>query len=121
MTATWAATAPKGPKASLMTPAYVVVSPECVNLMRNSTETSARTAVTRISKNAGTNPKTFMVAGMDMIPAPITLVATLNTAPDTVAGGFSAANLEFGKSGTRAPATGDILAASESTEEKKNK
>lgn len=117
ITQTCAATAPAGPNASLMTPAYVVVSPECVNLIRNSTDTSARRAITRINANAGITPRTFSVAGIDMIPAPIMLVATLNTAPDTVAVSACAA-LDSDKRGMRAPSTGDIPAASEATEEK---
>ncbi|MED6156059.1 hypothetical protein PIB30_011260 [Stylosanthes scabra] len=118
ITPTCAATAPNGPNDSLITPAYVVVSPECVNLIRNSTDISARIAVTNINKNAGTTPSTFNVAGTDIIPAPITLVATLNTAPDTVAGGTSSAtSFAAGKSGTRAPAVGDILTENKLPEE----
>lgn len=35
-----------------------------------------------IRAKAGITPRTFNVAGIDIIPAPIMLVATLNTAPD---------------------------------------
>lgn len=109
MTQIWAASAPTGPNASLITPAYVVVSPECVNLMRKSTDTSARRAMTRIITKAGITPRTFSVAGIDMMPAPIMLVATLKTAPETDAG-FAAALLT-GKRGTWTPSAGDIPAA----------
>jgi len=105
-TAIWAAIAPTGPNDSLITPAYVVVSPARVNLIRNSTEISARNAITRISTKAGITPRTFKVAGRDIMPAPIMLLATLKTAPETVAGGTPP--LESGRRGTRAPATGDI-------------
>lgn len=108
MTQICAAKAPKGPNDSLMTPAYVVVSPECVNLMRKSTETSARTATMRIVAKAGITPRTFRIAGIDMIPAPTMLVATLNTAPETVAG--FCPGLDSGKRGTCTPVAGDISA-----------
>lgn len=107
-TQSWVAAAPKGPKASLMTPEYVVVSPERVNLIKNSTEISASKAITRTKTKAGITPRTFRVAGRDMIPAPITLVATLNTAPETVAG-FKEV-LDPDKRGAFAPITGDIPA-----------
>lgn len=106
MTQTCAANAPPDPNASLMTPAYVVVSPECVNRIRKSTDSSASTATTRIIAKAGTTPRTFMIAGIDMIPAPTMLVATLNTAPGTEAGG--GVPLESPRRGTLTPAAGDM-------------
>ncbi|TQD92773.1 hypothetical protein C1H46_021609 [Malus baccata] len=96
---------PTCPKDSLMTPEYVVDSPECVNLIRNSTETSANKAMITISTKAGITPSTLRVAGMDMILAPIMLVDTLNTAPETdprLTGFLSCS------SGTWASATGNI-------------
>lgn len=99
------ATDPTCPKDSLMTPAYVMDSPECVNLIKNSTETSVKKAMITISRKAGMTPSTLRVAGIDIIPAPIMLVDTLNTAPDTVA---RLTGLFPGSSGTRAPAAGDI-------------
>jgi len=108
MTQTCTANAPGDPNASLMTPEYVVVSPECVKRRRNSTESSASTATTIIMVKAGTTPRTFMIAGIDMIPAPTMLVATLNTAPDTDAGVI--ARLDSPNNGTLTPAAGDMAA-----------
>lgn len=116
MTQTCAANAPADPNASLITPAYVIVSPECVNRIRKSTDSSARTATTRIIANAGTTPRTFMIAGIDMIPAPTMLVATLNTAPGTEAGGVAA--LDSPRRGALTPATGDMPAVKQRGSEK---
>jgi len=55
---------------------------------------------------AGTTPRTFMIAGIDIIPAPTMLVATLNTAPETDAGVI--ALLDSPNSGTLAPTAGDM-------------
>lgn len=74
---------PNRPNDSLITPAYVVDRPECVNLNRNSTDTSTSKAIITMSANAGTTPSTLTVTGIDMIPAPMMLVDTLNTAPGT--------------------------------------
>lgn len=105
---TCTANAPGDPNASLMTPAYVVVLPECVNRNRNSTDSSANRATIRIMARAGNTPSTFMIAGIDMIPAPTMLLATLNTAPGTEAGAAGA--LESPKRGTLTPAAGDMPA-----------
>lgn len=55
--------------------------PELVYLSINSTVTSVTSATNRITTNPGTMPSTFIVAGTDMIPAPIMVVDMLNTAP----------------------------------------
>lgn len=105
MTHTCAAIDPTCPNDSFMTPAYVLDSPECVNLIRNSTETSAKKAMITMSTKAGMTPNTLRVAGMDIIPAPIMLVDTLNTAPDTEP---CLTFLCSGSSGAWTPAAGDI-------------
>jgi hypothetical protein len=56
---------------------------EWVNLIKNSTRTSLNKAITRNSKKARITPRTLSVVGMDMMPVPIMLVDTLNTAPHT--------------------------------------
>lgn len=81
MIQTLAVKAPADPKASFMTPEYVVVSPACVKRMRNSTETSASTATIRNKVKEGKTPRTLRTAGIDMIPEPIMLEAILSTAP----------------------------------------
>lgn len=97
---------PTFPNDSPITPEYVVESPAWVYLIRNSTDISASQAITTIRKNAGTTPNTLIVAGIDIIPAPMMLVETLNTAPDTDA---CFPGLLSGSSGTFTPAAGDIL------------
>jgi hypothetical protein len=89
-----------------MTPAYVVNSPESVYLNKNSTEISTSHAIIIINTKAGITPSTLSVAGIDIIPAPIILVDTLNTAPCTDAR-FSPSFLS-GRSGARIPVAGDI-------------
>lgn len=108
MTQTCRATDPTRPNDSFMSPAYVVASPECVNLIRNSTDMSASHAMTTISTNAGTAPRTLRVAGMDIIPAPIMDVETLKTAPETDAG--LAGDFFSGSSGMCGSASGDMAA-----------
>ncbi|MFS7968896.1 hypothetical protein Hanom_Chr09g00802871 [Helianthus anomalus] len=66
-----------------------------------------------IKRKAGTTPRTLRVAGIDMIPAPIMLVETLNTAPETD-GCLSVADVAgescSGNSGTMlSELTGDIV------------
>ena len=62
-----------------------------MNLSKSSTDKSVMKATSMISATAGIMPRTLRVNGIDMIPAPIMLVDTLNTAPETDAvsiGGF---------------------------------
>nr|GMD57671.1 hypothetical protein Iba_chr11eCG15010 [Ipomoea batatas] len=81
--------------------------PACVNLSRKSTETSTSTATTTVKTNAGITPSTFRVAGMDMIPAPMILVVTLNTARHSTTLLSAGVSLLW-SSGASAPITGDI-------------
>jgi len=106
MTKTLAVNPPTDPKASLITLAYVVFTPASVKRMRKSTETSASTATIIIKAMAGNTPRTFRIAGIDMIPEPIMLVATLSTAPGMVPG--TGANFDPVKRGMWTPADGDI-------------
>lgn len=99
----WTVTDPTRPNDSDITPAYVVVSPALVKRMRNSTETSAMSAMTTMSTKAGITPKTLRVAGIDMIPAPIMLVDTLKTAPESDAR-LVLEPASSGRRGTKAPA-----------------
>lgn len=108
MTITLVVNPPTDPKASLITLAYVVFTPASVKRMRKSTETSASTATIRIKAMAGNTPRTFRIAGIDMIPEPIMLVATLSTAPGTVPG--AGTNFDPVKRGMWTPADGDIPA-----------
>ena len=87
-----------------------MVTPACVKRMRKSTETSASTATIRIKAKEGSTPRTLRIAGIDMIPEPIMLVATLNTAPGIEPG--TAAGFDPVKRGTLTPAdgVGDIRA-----------
>lgn len=91
-----------------MTPEYVVVSPACVKRMRKSTDTSASPATIAIKAKEGKTPRTLRIAGIDMIPAPIMLVATLNTAPGIEP--RPAAGVDPVKRGTWTPADGVIPA-----------
>ncbi|KAK2442187.1 Transmembrane amino acid transporter family protein [Trifolium repens] len=91
-----------------MTPAYVVFAPASVKRIRKSTEISASTATIKINANEGNTPRTFRIAGIDIIPDPIMLVATLNTAPGMVP--CSAVDFDPGKRGTWIAAVGDIPA-----------
>lgn len=108
MTITLVINPPTDPKASLITLAYVVFTPASVKRMRKSTETSASTATIRIKARAGNTPRTFRIAGMDMIPEPIMLVATLSTAPGMVPG--AGANFDPVNRGIWTPVDGDIPA-----------
>ncbi|GER50912.1 50S ribosomal protein L23, partial [Striga asiatica] len=81
ITHTCTAAAPGRPNDSLIRPAYVLASPEYVNLSMKSTDTSTNNPISTIIASAGATPSTLRVAGTDMIPAPIMLVDTLNTAP----------------------------------------
>jgi hypothetical protein len=49
----------------------------------NSTDTSESAATAAMRTSAGSTPSTRIAAGIDMMPAPTKLVATLNTAPET--------------------------------------
>lgn len=98
-----------------MTPAYVVDSPELVNLIRNSVETWASHAITTIIRNAGITPSTLRVAGMDMIPAPIMLVETLKMAPVRDARFSGNGDSSSGKSGASAPVAADDMVSSRFT------
>lgn len=68
------------PKFSFINPAYVVDWPAYVALNMKFTVMSTNKATRTIKTNAGTTPRTFKVAGIDIIPAPIIVVDTLNTA-----------------------------------------
>lgn len=82
MTQICTAMEPNGPNDSPTMPAYVSDLPEFVYLSRNSTVTSVKIATNKMAMNPGIMPSTFMVAGMDMIPAPIMVVEMLKTAPE---------------------------------------
>ena len=82
MTQICTATDPNDPNDSASKPAYVSDLPEFVYLNINSAVTSTENATIRITINPGIMPRTFMVAGIDMIPAPIMVVEMLNTAPE---------------------------------------
>lgn len=100
--------APTDPKASFITLAYVGFIPASVKRMRKSTETSASTATIRITTREGNTPRTLRIAGIDMIPDPITELMTLNTAPGTV----PCSTADFGpvRRGIWTPANCDIPA-----------
>lgn len=82
-TQSWTAVDPARPKDSPISPAYEPDEPWHVYRIMNSTEASERKATAAMRARAGPTPRTFKVAGMDMMPAPMILVARLKTAPDT--------------------------------------
>ena len=82
MTQICTATDPHAPNDSATIPAYVMDLPDCVYLNKNSTVTSVINATAKMERNPGSMPKTLIVAGTDMIPAPIMVVEMLNTAPE---------------------------------------
>lgn len=73
---------PPHPNDSPTIPAYVTALPELVHLNINSTVKSVITATNTIIISPGIMPRTFMVAGIDMIPAPTMVVEMLKTAPE---------------------------------------
>ena len=75
---------PTVPNDSPTIPAYVTALPELVHLNINSTVKSVIIATNTITINPGITPKTFIVAGIDIIPAPTIVVDMLNTAPEIV-------------------------------------
>uniref|UniRef100_A0A0A9FPZ6 Uncharacterized protein n=1 Tax=Arundo donax TaxID=35708 RepID=A0A0A9FPZ6_ARUDO len=95
--------APARPNASPISDAYDG-APRVYRSMK-STAALARTATPAIRTTAGATPRTRMAAGIDMIPAPTTLVDTLNTAPSTDAEPPPAAPACSGSSGASADLT----------------
>ena len=68
---------------------------------------SVKKATNAIRRRAGIMPRILRAKGIDMIPAPIMLVETLNTAPETDA--VLGEDLDAGSRGTY---SGDIPATS---------
>ena len=83
--------------------------PEFVYLSINSTVTSVISATNTITANPGTMPSTFIVAGTDMIPAPIMVVDMLNTAPLIDPFGALRSSAECSHSGDRRGWTPSVM------------
>lgn len=78
----WRRILPGLANASRITLPYVFILDALVNLTRSSRDASVKHATNKINKIPGTRPKTFIVAGRAMIPAPTVEVERLKTAPE---------------------------------------